>query len=82
MAASLDKPPRRTLKVKGYVGAGGEAHYYAVNQGDLGDIAAADKNPPNGIGRESPKSAVSRLNPISSGPKCTNPQHVVSLFHI
>lgn len=30
VAASLDKPPARTVKIKGYVGAGAAAHFYAV----------------------------------------------------
>lgn len=38
VAASLDKKPRRMVRVKGYVGAGGLAHYYAVDPGDLGEI--------------------------------------------
>ena len=32
--------PTLTVPVKGYVGAGAEAHYYAVAQGDLDDVAA------------------------------------------
>ena len=38
VAASIGKPPRRMIRVKGYVGAGGQAHYYAVDPGDLGEI--------------------------------------------
>ena len=33
-------PP--TVKVKGYVGAGAEAHYYNVAQGDLDEVPAPD----------------------------------------
>lgn len=43
VAASLDKPPRHMVKVKGYVGAGSQAHYYAVDPGDLGEIEGDDK---------------------------------------
>lgn len=46
VSAELDKPPGRMLRVKGYVGAGGEAHYYAVAQGDLGEIRARPNDPP------------------------------------
>lgn len=38
VAASLDRPPKRLVPVKGYVGAGSQAHYYAVDPGDLGEI--------------------------------------------
>lgn len=47
VAAELDGPPPQTIKVKGYVGAGGEAHYYAVAQGDLDEIGAKQGDPPN-----------------------------------
>ena len=42
VAASLDKPPKRMVKLKGYVGAGSEGHFYAVAQGDLGEVEAPD----------------------------------------
>jgi len=38
VARTLDKPQKRMIRVKGYVGAGGMAHYYAVDPGDLGEI--------------------------------------------
>jgi hypothetical protein len=39
-APDLSAPP--TVKVKGYVGAGAQAHFYAVSQGDLDEVPAPD----------------------------------------
>lgn len=40
VAASLDKPPAPTVRVKGYVGAGSEAHFYAVSDEDFEEVPA------------------------------------------
>jgi phage repressor protein C with HTH and peptisase S24 domain len=40
-AISTD-PPTATVKVKGYVGAGARAHFYAVSQGDLDEVPAPE----------------------------------------
>jgi transcriptional regulator with XRE-family HTH domain len=37
-----EAPPGRTARVVGYVGAGAEAHFYAVSQGDLDEVPAPD----------------------------------------
>lgn len=42
VADSVGAPPRREVPVKGYVGAGDQAHYYAVAQGDLDTVPAPD----------------------------------------
>lgn len=34
--------PRRNVQLVGYVGAGSEAHYYDVGQGDLGEVEAPE----------------------------------------
>lgn len=52
VSADMDGPPGRTLRVKGYVGAGGEAHYYAVNQGDLDALPAHASDPPQAVAVE------------------------------
>jgi transcriptional regulator with XRE-family HTH domain len=52
VSASLDAAPRRTIKVKGYVGAGGVARYYASNQGDFDEILAREKDPPSAVAVE------------------------------
>lgn len=52
VSASLDGAPTRTIKIKGYVGANGEAHPYAVNQGDLGEIRATEKDPSDAVAVE------------------------------
>jgi transcriptional regulator with XRE-family HTH domain len=39
-----EQDPDRVVRVAGYVGAGAEAHYYAVAQGDLDEVA-----PPNRV---------------------------------
>lgn len=49
VAAGLDRPPKRRIKIKGYVGAGGEAHYYALAQGDLDEIEASGKDGPKAV---------------------------------
>lgn len=49
VAASISKPPRRMVPVKGYVGAGGVAHYYAVDPGDLGEIEGGDRATDNTV---------------------------------
>lgn len=49
VAAGLGLPLRRRIKVAGYVGAGGQAHYYAVAQGHLDEIEASDKDGPKAI---------------------------------
>jgi hypothetical protein len=44
VAASIDTGPKGTIRVKGYVGAGGQAHFYNVDTpGDLDTIAATGK---------------------------------------
>ncbi len=41
IAATLDKPPRRrSARIKGYVGAGSEAHYYALADEDFEEVDA------------------------------------------
>ncbi len=40
VAAGLDKPPGPTVKVKGYVGAGAVAHFYAVSDEDYEEVPA------------------------------------------
>lgn len=52
VATALDRTPGRTLKVKGYVGAGGVAHYYAVSEGDLGEVPASDNDPASAVAVE------------------------------
>lgn len=42
VAASLDKAPAPAVKVKGYVGAGSEAHFYAVADEDFEEVPAPD----------------------------------------
>jgi hypothetical protein len=45
VAALIDPGPKKTIRVKGYVGAGGEAHFYNVaSLGDLDTIEATDKD--------------------------------------
>lgn len=44
-AALVTTSGARTVPIKGYVGAGGQAHYYAVDPGDLGEIEAPDASP-------------------------------------
>lgn len=45
VAAGLEPQPKRVVRVKGYVGAGGEAHYYSVDAiGDLDTIEASDQD--------------------------------------
>lgn len=44
VAATLGSKPKRMIKIKGYVGAGGKAHYYAVDPGDLGEIEGDDRD--------------------------------------
>src|SRR5262245_1928367 len=39
-ADAKDRDPDHVVRVVGYVGAGAEAHYYAVAQGDLDEVAA------------------------------------------
>lgn len=46
VSAGMDRAERPKIKVKGYVGAGGAMHYYAVSQGDLGEIDPSDRDPP------------------------------------
>lgn len=40
VAAGLDKPGERMVKLKGYVGAGSKAHYYAVADDDFEEVTA------------------------------------------
>jgi hypothetical protein len=40
VAASLDKQPGPTIKIKGYVGAGAEAHFYALADEDFEEVPA------------------------------------------
>lgn len=40
VAAGLDKPGERMVKLKGYVGAGSKAHYYAVADEDFAEVPA------------------------------------------
>lgn len=40
VAASLDRPPKPMVKIKGYVGAGSEAHYYALADEDYEEVPA------------------------------------------
>lgn len=40
VAASLDRPLGRTVKLKGYVGAGAEAHFYALADEDFEEVEA------------------------------------------
>lgn len=49
VALSLDPKPPRMVKVKGYVGAGGRAHYYAVDPGDLGEIEGTERDTDNTV---------------------------------
>lgn len=42
VAASLDPPPPRTVKVVGYVGAGAKYHYYDVGHGNFEEIPAPE----------------------------------------
>lgn len=45
VAALIDRGPKRIIRVKGYVGAGGEAHFYNVDSiGDLETIEASDRD--------------------------------------
>lgn len=46
VAAALERPAGRRLKIKGYVGAGGKMNYYDVGEADLGAIDAIPKDPP------------------------------------
>lgn len=52
VAAGLRSPRKRVLVVKGYVGAGSEAHYYALAQGDLDEIDAHPGDPPKAAALE------------------------------
>lgn len=50
VAANIDRPPQRMVKVKGYVGAGGQAHTYNVAvESDLGEIEPSDRDPPQAV---------------------------------
>lgn len=40
VAAGLDKAPAPAVKVKGYVGAGSEAHFYALSDEDFAEVPA------------------------------------------
>lgn len=40
VAANLDNPTERKVKLKGYVGAGSKAHYYAVADEDFTEVPA------------------------------------------
>lgn len=55
-AAEEDDPPAdiepRTARVVGYVGAGAEAHFYAVSQGDLDEVPAPDGATPDTVAVE------------------------------
>lgn len=42
VAAGLDKPPGPMVKVKGYVGAGAVAHFYAVSDEDYEEVPAPE----------------------------------------
>ena len=42
LAASLDKPPPKTVPVKGYVGAGSQAHFYALADEDFEEVEAPE----------------------------------------
>ncbi len=42
----------RIVKVKGYVGAGAQAHFYAVSQGDLDEVPAPDNSTPETVAVE------------------------------
>jgi hypothetical protein len=48
-AAAASPRPSRLLKVKGYVGATGEAHYYDMPEQDLDEIRAWDDDPPTAV---------------------------------
>lgn len=49
VAALLDerRPSRRAIKILGSVGAGGQALLYSEGQGDHGEIAASESDPPS-----------------------------------
>lgn len=49
VADSLGPEQKRMVKVKGYVGAGGRAHYYAVDPGDLGEIEGTNRDTDNTV---------------------------------
>lgn len=46
---SRGRDPARRLRVKGSVGAGGQALLYSEGQGDHGSIPAADNDPPGAV---------------------------------
>lgn len=47
-----DTPSRPMVPIKGYVGAGAEAHFYAVAQGDLDEVEAPDGCNPDTVAVE------------------------------
>lgn len=49
VAAELDRPSRRELRVKGYVRAGGKMIYYDVEDSDYGTIRATNNDPPKAV---------------------------------
>ena len=51
-ADAPDESGPRTVRVKGYVGAGAEAHFYAVQQGDLDEVPAPDDATENTVAVE------------------------------
>lgn len=61
VAAGLERPLKRRIKVAGYVGAGGQAHHYAVAQGHLDEIDASDKDGPNAVAVEIKGDSLGRL---------------------
>jgi len=51
-AEQPDESTARTVKVVGYVGAGAEAHFYAVAQGELDEVSAPDGAAPDTVAVE------------------------------
>lgn len=49
---SEESEVERAIRVVGYVGAGAEAHFYAVAQGDLDQVTAPDGSTPNTVAVE------------------------------
>jgi phage repressor protein C with HTH and peptisase S24 domain len=45
-------PFQVTVKVKGYVGAGAQAHFYAISQGDLDEVPAPEGSTPDTVAVE------------------------------
>lgn len=42
VAASIERGPAKTVRIKGYVGAGGEAHFYKLSDEDYEEVPAPE----------------------------------------